>query len=334
MKKINIALIGTGFIAHYHARAILSLSDTRISVICDTNRASAEKFADKYHLKCPIATDPVQMLNTADVDAAVIAIPNKYHLPYARKLLTHGKDVLIEKPLALNSAEAEEIMRTAETSGRVVMTGHMWRFDEEVNFIKKGIAAGKIGTVFKTKGFGIHENWGPEGWFTQKELAGGGALIDMGVHALDTARYLLGDPDPDAVYAQLGTYFGNYDVDDSGILVVTWSNGAVSVIESGWWHPHADGPEAATRLFGTRGYASLFPTFLKTSDGIQETFTPSGPPKTEHCDQSIYTKQMAHFMSRIRTHNKGGSVKDPGEIVMNIVSAAYRSAADKQVIQL
>ena len=80
--------------------------------------------------------------------------------------------------------------------------GHMWRFDTEVNYLKKAVESGRLGRIIKTKGYGIHENWGPSGWFTQKDLAGGGALADMGVHAIDTVRYILGDPKPQTVYAE------------------------------------------------------------------------------------------------------------------------------------
>ena len=185
------------------------------------------------------------------------------------------------------------------------MVGHMWRFDAEVNFIKDKVDAGKLGKIIKTKGYGIHENWGPSGWFVQKELAGGGALADMGVHAIDTARYLLGDPVPKQVYAKIGTYYGDYDVDDTGIILISWDNGAASIIESGWWQPHMDGAEAATQLFGTEGYASIFPTLLKTTKGdLAGEYKPLMPEREEHCDQVIYTRQMEHFIDCIKNDTK------------------------------
>jgi predicted dehydrogenase len=100
-------------------------------------------------------------------------------------------------------------------------------------------------------------------------LAGGGAIADMGIHAVDTARFLLGDPQPVSVYARIGTHYGDLDVDDTGILVVNWNGGTTSCIEAGWWQPHADGPQAATQLYGTAGFGRIFPSYLEisTDDG-------------------------------------------------------------------
>ncbi len=140
--------------------------------------------------------------------------------------------------------------------------------DEEVLWLKAQID--QIGPVIRTKGYGVHVNWGPGGWFTQNEFAGGGAMADMGIHALDTARFLLGDPLPVSVYAQIGTYHRDFDVDDTGVILVNWDNGVTSYIESGWWQPRSDGPEAGTQLYGTQGFASLFPTYLSLPNAFEE----------------------------------------------------------------
>ncbi|MCP4752280.1 MAG: Gfo/Idh/MocA family oxidoreductase, partial [Proteobacteria bacterium] len=160
-------------------------------------------------------------------------------------------------------------------------------------------------------------------------------LADMGVHAIDTVRFILGDPLPKTVYARIGTYYGDYDVDDTGITVVTWDNGATSVIESGWWHPHMDGPEAATRLYGTAGYASLYPTKLKLKEGsIPGEFIPEIPPKKEHCDQLMYTRQMEYFVDCIRRRTEPVPGSKEGQVIMNIVDAAYKSSETGDAIAL
>jgi predicted dehydrogenase len=142
------------------------------------------------------------------------------------------------------------------SEGRVA---HCWRFRHEVIALRDRIAAGELGEIVKTRGYGVHANWGPSGWFTQKDLAAGGALVDMGVHAIDTARFVLGDPDPERVCAVPGTRFGTYDVDDDGILLIGWSNGTNSLVESGWWHPHKEGMEADTEVYGTGGVPADLP---------------------------------------------------------------------------
>jgi len=334
MKKIKVAIIGTGYIGDYHTRGLLTIPDVEIAIAVDTRLEHAKKFAAKYNIN-EVVGDAMSISRRDDIDAVIIGIPNKFHAPYALEFLKNGKDVFLEKPMAMSTGEGKEIIETSKATRKLVMVGHMWRFDTEVNYLKKAIESGRLGRIIKTKGYGIHENWGPSGWFTQKDLAGGGALADMGVHAIDTVRYILGDPKPRTVYAEIGTYYGDYDVDDSGILVITWDNGTTSIIESGWWHPHMDGPEAGTCLFGTSGYGSVFPTFLKFKDEeTREDFKAPGPPKSEHCDQTMYNRQMEYFINCVRTRNQPSPGLAEGQMVLNIVDAAYLSSRKKEVIKL
>ncbi|QEN08045.1 Gfo/Idh/MocA family oxidoreductase [Oceanispirochaeta crateris] len=333
MKKIRIAMIGAGFIADYHMRALSSLKNVEVTTICAHSLSSAQLFADKYNIK-NTSDDALTLSSSPDLDGVILAIPNRLHAEYAIEFLKRGKDVFIEKPLAMDFKEGELIRKASEKSGSIIMTGHMWRFDDDVNYMRQLIKDGTFGDIIKTKGYGIHEDWGPEGWFVKKGLSGGGALIDMGVHAIDTVRFLLGDPEPISVYARLGTFFGNYDVDDSGIIIINWSNGTSSIIESGWWQPHSDGPEAATRLFGVKGYASIFPTCYKLkSDRFKET-VPDLPAREDHCAQRIYDSEMTHFINCIRDRSTPRSGIEEGQVVMRITDAAYRSSETNCVITM
>ena len=334
MKQVGVALIGAGYIAHYHARGLRELDGVEIKVVCDKKEEIAREFADQHEIP-EVCTIALGLAKREDIDAVVLGVPNKYHAGYAKVFLELGKDVFIEKPMAVSAVEGKEIIAASKEFGRLVMVGHMWRFDVEAKHIRDVVQSGRIGRVVRTRGYGIHENWGPAGWFVQKELAGGGALADMGVHAIDTIRYILGDPKPKQVYAKIGTFFGDYDVDDTGLVVITWDSGVTSVIESGWWHPHADGPEAASRLWGAKGYASLFPTTIKTVDGeqVHET-TPSFPGREEHCDQVMYSRQMAHFIDCVRTRTQPIPGPTEGQVVLEIVDAAYESARTGEAVAL
>ena len=334
MKEIKVALIGAGYIANYHARGLQAIPGVEIAAVAAVPLQSAQDFAAKYGIKT--ATDDALLLaGRKDIDAVVIATPNKFHAPYAIEFLNNGKDVFLEKPMAMNAEEGLTISKAAEKNNRLVMVGHMWRFDTDVNFIKKALDEGKLGKIVKTKGYGIHENWGPAGWFSQKDLAGGGALADMGVHAIDTVRYLLGDPKPVKVYAKIGTHYGNYDVDDSGIVMISWDNGTESIIESGWWQPHMDGPEAGTGLYGTEGYASVFPTFIKMKmGGVPGKFDAKLPVRAEHCEQPMYTRQMEHFAESIRTRKQPVPGLKEGQVILDIVDAAYKSSETGEVVNL
>ncbi len=334
MKKIKLALIGAGYIAHYHARGLMTMPEIEILAVVSRHMEKAEKFAYTYQIKY-VYTSIAPIMRNPDIDAVIISTPNSFHSPYAIEFLKNGKDVFLEKPMAINTREGESIATTARKTGQLVMVGHMWRFDTEAKFIKESINTGKLGRVFKTKGYGIHENWGPSGWFTKKKLAGGGALADMGIHAIDTIRYLLGDPNPLQVYARIATNFGDYDVDDTGIILISWDNGTESIIESGWWHPHRDGPEASSSIFGTEGYASLFPTYLKLKKGeSSEEIIPEFPKRDEHCSQIIYTHQMQSFVNCIQTRKQPVPGLTEGLVVLRIMDAAYESSQKRKVINL
>jgi predicted dehydrogenase len=217
------------------------------------------------------------------------------------------------------------------------MVAHCWRFEREVLWLREQVAQGRLGEIVRTKGYGVHVGWGPGGWFTQKRYAGGGALADMGIHAIDTARFLLGDPQPVSVYARVGTHYIDADVDDTGVILVNWSNGASSYIESGWWQPFADGPEAATQLYGLRGFGQVFPTRLQAldEDGEMYALDPGYPyPREPHCPQAMYDNQMAYFFDCIRegcTPVPGGL---EGLVNMRIVQAIYESSRMEQVVRL
>jgi predicted dehydrogenase len=181
-------------------------------------------------------------------------------------------------------------------------------------------------------------HWGPEGWFTQKKYAGGGALADMGIHAIDTARFLTGDPQPVSVYARLGTYYKDYDVDDTGVIVIVWDNGVTSYIESGWWQPHVDGPEASTQLYGLSGFGQVFPTRLELPNVKEMKIEVTDPgfsfPLKDHAPQAMYDAQMTSFAECIRTGQTPVPGSREGLVNMKIVDAAYKSAQTGKVVEL
>jgi len=329
---LKFAISGAGYIATIHAQAIRAQKDAELVAVVEMFPDKAAAFARKFGLKRQYKTI-LDLLEEGDIDAVIIGTPNFIHTPQAFVALRAGIHVMVEKPMAVNAREARLLLKTSQKSGALLMVAHCWRFDKDVLWLKSKVS--KLGKIIRTKGYGVHVNWGPAGWFTQKALAGGGALADMGIHALDTARFLLGDPQPVSVYARIGTYYKDFDVDDTGVIIVNWDNGVVSYIESGWWQPHADGPEAATQLYGTQGFGQLFPTRLELPNVKQEKLDVIDPgfafPRVEHCPQSMYDDQMAYFIKCIKigqTPVLGGA---EGLVNMKIVDAAYKSALTGKV---
>ena len=222
------------------------------------------------------------------------------------------------------------MMEASHKTGAQLMVAHCFRFDPEVLWLRNQASNGRLGKIIRTKGYGVHALWGPSGWFTEARYAGGGALADVGIHALDTARFLLGDPQPVSVYARLGTYYTKHDVDDTGIFIVNWDNSAVSYIESGWWQPHTDGPLPATQLYGDKAFGQLFPTYIQEqADKEDPGFT---YPRVEQFQQSLYNDQMAYFIHCIRDHITPYPGAVEGWTNMKVVDAAYESARTGSVV--
>jgi predicted dehydrogenase len=328
---IRLAITGAGYISKIHATAALSLSDVELTAVVDRYHATARSFAKDYNLNRSY-NNIDHLLKDGGIDAIVIGTPNYLHFPQAITALENGIHVLVEKPMAMNAHQAYQMLEASQKSGAILMVAHCWRFDPEVIWLKSQSEAGRLGKIIRTKGYGVHKLWGPSGWFTHKKLAGGGAMADVGIHALDTARFLLGDPKPEAVYARIGTYYTNYDVDDTGIMIVNWEAGALSYIESGWWQPHTDGPEAATQLYGTTGFGQLYPTYILDQSGkLDPGFI---YPRMNHAPQSLYNDQMAYFSQCIQEHRSPNPGGTEGWTNMKIIDAAYKSARTGKAIKV
>ena len=304
--------MGSGYIQEFHARAVVEHPSAQLVAVANWREQSATELAERYAIP-RVVTDWNEIVEATDVDAAVVATPNALHGPQSVALLRAGKHVIVEKPMATSVTECDEMIDASRASGAFLMVAHCWRFRDEVRAMRERVASGELGEVVKTRGYGAHATWGPEGWFVDPALAGGGALVDMGVHAIDTARFLLGDPSPNRVCAAIGTRYGTYQVDDDGVLLITWSNGTNSVVESGWWQPHVGGLEADTEVYGTKGYARIW--------------DPAPPSEDyKHDTQPMYSAQMTEFLDAIAKGRQPRPSGEDGRVVMQVVEDAYRSA--------
>jgi Predicted dehydrogenases and related proteins len=347
MKKVNVGIIGTGGMGKIHAYQYMKNPDAHVYGVCSLTRELAQDFADGkwenvqysegvmttrplYRIG-KVYDDYIEMANDREIDAVSIMTPNALHYQIAIEMIKHGKHVLVEKPLSINSELAAEMVSSARKYDVILATGHMWRFHKDVQYIRKAIDEGLLGDIIQTKSYGVHLRWGPDGWFAQKSLAGGGALIDMGVHAIDTTNYILGDPQPKSVYAAIGTKYRDIDVDDFAQIMVKYKNGMVSLFESGWNYPFISGMEASTEIWGTKGYARIFPTFLNIRiAGKWGRF--SLEENEEHDSVDPYGRQIDSFIDAILGRGEYHTAYDVGLNVMKIVDAAYKSATDDKII--
>jgi len=311
-RRLRVALLGTGWVADFHARAVRGHPGAELVAAANWRQPSLRALAERHHIP-RTTTDWRALAADPGIDAAVIATPNALHAPQAIAFLEAGKHVLVEKPMAATLAEADAMVAAAGRAGGLLMVAHCWRFHPDVRALRARVERGELGEIVKTRGYGAHAGWGPTGWFTDPALAGGGALLDMGVHAIDTTRYLLGDPLPARVCASVATRYGTYPVDDDAVLLITWSNGTTSVVESGWWQPKVAGLEADTELYGTGGYARVW-----------EQTEP--PPGYEHCTQPMYSAQLAEFVEAVAAGRQPRPGGEDGRVVLEVVDQAYASA--------
>jgi predicted dehydrogenase len=333
---LRIAFTGTGF-SKYHARAAQAAHDVALTAVVNHRPESMAEFAAEFGV--PRQHSNVEaLLAEGGIDGLVISTPNYLHVSEALAALRAGVHVMVEKPMAVNAAEAAAMQEASQESGALLMVAHCWRFDSEVLWLREQVAAGRLGDIVRTKSYGVHVNWGPKGWFTQRQFAGAGAMADMGVHALDTTRFLLGDPQPKTVFASVGTYYRDVDVDDTCVALVTWENGVTSYFEVGWWQPHAEKAEVAVHLYGRCGFGELFPTRLALPTGedgaVQEVASGFPAVRYPYLAPSMYERQFAHFADCIRsgrTPSPGGA---EGLVNMRIVDAAYESARTGEAIHL
>jgi predicted dehydrogenase len=308
---MRIALMGSGWVMNLHAAGVAEHPRGDLVAVANWREESARALAQRFVIP-RVTTDWSSIAEDPEIDAVIVGTPNALHAPQAVACLRAGKHVLVEKPMAMNVAEADDMVSAARASGAYLMVAHCWRFHEAVIAVRDRIARGELGEIVKTRGYGVHAEWGPSGWFTDPDLAGGGALVDMGVHAIDTVRFLLDDPMPERVCATVARRYGEYAVDDDDIVLIRWSNGTSSIVEAGWWHRQLPGLEADTEVYGTLGYTRIFPT--------------STPEGYDHTAQPMYSAQVRAFIDAILEGREPRPNGEDGRVVMRIVEEAYASA--------
>jgi predicted dehydrogenase len=306
----RLALLGCGWVADMHARAAAACGQPVVGV-ANHRLESAERFAAEHGIE-RVTTEWRALVSAPDVDVVVVCTPNALHAQQAIAALEAGKHVLCEKPMATSTADGEAMLAAAARHDRLLLVLHPWRHHGAVIAVRDAIAAGELGRVVRTHGYGVHADWGPGGWFTDPALAGGGALVDMGIHAIDTARFLLGEPEAVRVRASITTAHGDYAVDDDGLVLIEWAGGARSVVESGWWQPHLGGHEADTEVYGSSGYRRIW---------AREQL-----PGYVHCEVSLFVAQLRDAMGQIAAWQPGTPSPTHGLAALRICERAYESA--------
>ena len=337
MNKIRVAILGSGGIARTHARACRAVPGVELVAAANWRAESLERFAREWHIG-RTTTSFEDLAADPEIDAAINTLPNYLHAPETIRMLRAGKHVLLEKPMAMNAAEAQQVIDVAAETGRTLMVGHMWRFDNEVNWLRKAIAGGLIGKVVRTHGYHLNPPFfgPPDNWIVRKATAGGGAVMDMAVHSVDTTRYLLGEAMPVRVYAEAGTHYSQYDeVEDVATFMVHWDNGVHSVFVTANYNPYQEAPEGAIDVWGSGGHGRIFPSALHLKLGeVMGTFAPTFPAREQQVDYPMFQKQLEHFVDCVQTGRRPKPGGHEGLIAMKVMDAVYESARTGQAIDI
>ena len=199
-KKIGI--IGAGGMLQYHA-AGFKAAGGQLHAICDMNQEAAKSAANTYDVPNVFADSQKMLEELQDLDAVSIITPNRTHRPLALQALQAGKHVFCEKPPALNASEVKQMKEAAENAGKTLMFNFNNRARPESYALREYIDAGEVGAINSAQAKWIRRTGIPGfgGWFTNKELSGGGPLIDL-LHMVDLALYYMDYPQPSCVLAQ------------------------------------------------------------------------------------------------------------------------------------
>ncbi len=350
---MKVGIIGCGTIANSaHIPSYMENPNVEIKYFCDIIPERANAAVEKYG--CGIAVEDYHVvLNDPEVEAISICTPNYAHKIIAVDAMRAGKDVLCEKPSARTLDEAMEMLKVHNETGRILNIGVVNRFNDNVRLIKKYVDDGKLGNVYHVYvSFRAHRSIpGLGGAFTTKAIAGGGALIDWGVHFLDIVMFCLGDPKPLTVsgeaFCKLGKDMpnyvytsmwaentkdlnGTYDVDDS-VAGIIRTEGPVITFH-GAWAQNIGENEMYIDFMGDKGgirltYGSTF-KFYTTENGALISYTP------EIKTRNHFRNEIDAFVQDIKTREKLPSSIETVILTQQILQAIYDSSERHSEIRL
>ncbi len=342
-KRLRWAIIGTGYISGVHIAALSRIPEVEIVAGCDIRPERLEWF--KTQPGCANAAvyeDYNEMLKREKLDVVDVCTPNGVHCAASIAGLKAGCHVMTEKPMAMDPAECVKMINAAKKAKKLLAVGFQVRYREPVQMCVRAREAGLIGDIMYSKIHALRRrgipNWGV---FGQKALQGGGPLIDIGVHMIESAHYAMGEPKPIAASGMTWTFLGDkksdvvsqwpnwdyktYTVEDLAVGQIRFDNGALMQIESSFC-AHIGQDEAYWELMGTKGGfstkdAKLYTDMAGTMVNAQSGFLPApNYPADVVC-------KMQNFIDGILKKTPLCVPGEEGLVVQKMLDGLYRSAA-------
>src|SRR4051812_34453573 len=336
---VKVLLAGSGFIADIHAESYHRfVPDAEVVGVYSRTEGHAGAFAAKHGIP-RWYTDVGEALSRSECDVIDICVPNDLHARLTIQAAKAGKHVIIEKPLCLTLEEADEMIATCAAHGRKLMYAEELCFAPKYERVRQLVREGAVGSVYHLRQCEKHS--GPHSdWFYDLDRSGGGALMDMGCHGFAWFRWMLGPTiKPVTVFAQMrsGILHGNRTrCEEHSVCVVEFDGGSVGIVENSW--AKLGGMEDRVEVCGTGGvmYADLFMgnsalTYSEKGYGyaMEKAGTTRGWTFTtvEEAFNQGYPQELQHFIDCVRHDKTPVTTGEDGRAVLEILCAAYYSAA-------
>jgi UDP-N-acetylglucosamine 3-dehydrogenase len=334
--KLTVAVVGLGKISEAHVLGWKRLDGVELKILVDADKTRAEDKAREYAVK-ESGTDFNSILERSDIDIVDLVVPHHLHAPYSMAALKAGKHVLVEKPVATKLSDAEEMIKTAESTGKKLMVAEPIRFNPSIQRVAGFIERNTIGKPFHftTRGEfyvqpqrfqGAHT-----GWRGDAEKIGGGVLLESGIHNLAIARFLLGDID--WVYAmEAPRTRGELSVEDTISVVFRFKSGVTGAGSFSWAARWIGGVGLAFNVFGTDAVTGSDPQSGRV-------FLEDGVKRTEWVEQTDgpyhgHFAEIKHFVESIREDKTPLTDAVEETKTFKVILAAYKSAKENRPVNV
>ncbi len=344
-KKLRVGIVGAGNICTTaHLPAYAKITDiVEVVAIADLVIDRAKDAAEKWGIPHYFASVE-ELMENVDVDYIDICTYTAQHAPVCIAAAKAGKDILCEKPLAATLEQGLEMEKAVKEAGVNFMLAVVTRYGAEQNRFRELYEAGVFGEIYAAKTQYVRRRGTPGGWFTDKEMAGGGPVLDIGVHAIDRTWYLMDRPTPVSVSAETSYRIGDFktkgihrwtpfeqgkgvfDTEDSATVFFRFEGGKTMMAEIAW---AINGPEiATTQLFGSKAGCSFDPLTIYAED--EAGYLTDIQPKVRRND--YFVEEIKHFIDCIHTGKTPISPMSDAVTIQKMLDGIYRSAeAHKEV---
>lgn len=353
--QLHVGVIGLGVIAEEHLQCYQQLPGVPVIALAGLEPDRLSELKERYRVPHTYR-DYQELLAREDVDAISICVPNHLHAPIALAALERGKHVLSEKPLARSAAEAERMIRAAEQADRALHVVFNHRYRGDVQLLKRYLDEGQLGRIYQLEASWLRSAGIPSlgSWFTSKEMAGGGPLIDLGLHMLDMALYLLGEPDVVSVsastYAELGprglggrygiqkmTTGSSFEVEDLATAFIRLAGGVTLLLQASWAvHGKADN-DLSLMLYGTDGGAELHSHSSAWQNTLRLYFERFDTPHEVRPHVGRGERHLAVLRNFVAAIRHGDHRSRPAHEALQrarIIDACYTSAQEQREVLL